>query len=167
MFGPYQKIPATSNPPGAKISVDGEVKGNTPLNLHLKKTKSHVIRIEKEGYNPLEIKIRQESSSEGGWAMLGNFAAGVAVGVVLMEGLVTSWSNHDGHLFFPLFVGGMCLIGFMGFDYIGGGLYELHPAELQITLTPIEGQAKTDFIVISAERLNKIKWIRIKCSESR
>jgi hypothetical protein len=124
-----------------------------------------VIRIEKEGYNPLEIKIRQESSSKGGLAMLGNFAAGTAVGIVLAEGLITSW--HESNLFIPLFIGGMCLVGFMGLDYIGGGLYELHPAELQITLTPIEGQAKTDFIVINVGHLNKIKWIRIKCSESR
>ena len=36
-FRTSQKIPVTSNPSGAKIIVDGEERGYTPLNLKLKK----------------------------------------------------------------------------------------------------------------------------------
>ena len=53
--GSSQGIPVTSAPMGAKIIVDGEEIGNTPLNLRLKRKRSYVIRIEKQGYNPVEI----------------------------------------------------------------------------------------------------------------
>lgn len=55
--GTRQKIPVTSNPQGAKIIVDGEEMGYAPLNLKLKRKKNHIMRIEKEGFNPLEIRI--------------------------------------------------------------------------------------------------------------
>ena len=58
--GTSQEIPVTSNPVGAKIIVDGKELGYTPLNLKLKRKKGHIIRIEKQGYNPLEIKIIPE-----------------------------------------------------------------------------------------------------------
>jgi len=60
--GTSQKIPVTSNPLGARIIVDGKEMGYTPLNLKLKKKKGCVIRIEKQEYNPLEIRINRKSS---------------------------------------------------------------------------------------------------------
>ncbi|NIO48916.1 MAG: PEGA domain-containing protein [Candidatus Aminicenantes bacterium] len=59
-FRTSQKIPVTSNPSGARIIVDGKEVGNAPLELKLEKRKNHTIRIEKQGYNPLEIKITRK-----------------------------------------------------------------------------------------------------------
>lgn len=61
--GTSQKIPVTSNPSGAKIIVDGEEIGHAPLNLKLKRKKSHVIQVEKPGYNPIEIRIARKISA--------------------------------------------------------------------------------------------------------
>ncbi|MEW5900761.1 MAG: PEGA domain-containing protein [Acidobacteriota bacterium] len=47
--GTRQQIPVTSNPSGAKISVDGVEAGEAPLLLTLKKKGTHTIRIEKDG----------------------------------------------------------------------------------------------------------------------
>lgn len=63
--GTSQKIPVTSSPSGAKIIVDGEETGHAPMVLKLKrKKKSHIIRVEKPGYNPVEIRITQKTSAE-------------------------------------------------------------------------------------------------------
>lgn len=167
IYGTFKKIPATSDPPGAKIILNGEDQGFTPLNLHLKKTKNHMIRIEKEKYNPLEIIIRKEGSSKGGLTVAGDIlVAGIVAYLVgKIEPSLYEYNNGRG-LFMPKFIWGVSFVGLVALDYLGGGLYELYPAELQVTLTKIEGQARTNLVVITAGQLDNIKWIRIKCSDS-
>jgi hypothetical protein len=164
--GSFQKIPITSNPPGAKIIVDGKVKGNTPLNLNLKKMKNHVFRIEKDGYNPLEIKIQRESTSKSGFTIAGDVIAGGVIGYLIFS---VAYSKNDPHrnLFLPLFFWGCSLVGVIAVDYIGGGLYELSPTDLHVTLTKIEDQARIDLIILDARQLNNIRWIRIKCLDDK
>lgn len=64
VFGTLKKIPVTSNPLGAKVIVDGKEMGYTPLNLRLKRKNSHIVRIEKPGCNPFEIRITREISGK-------------------------------------------------------------------------------------------------------
>ncbi|NTV80004.1 MAG: PEGA domain-containing protein [Candidatus Aminicenantes bacterium] len=52
-----QHVTVTARPAGARILVDGEFEGVTPLALRLAKKPPHVIRIEKEGYRPVEIRL--------------------------------------------------------------------------------------------------------------
>ncbi len=167
VYGTYQKIPATSNPPGAEISVDGEVKGVTPLVLRLKKTKSYVIRIEKEGYNPLDIIMKKEGSSKGGFVRIGTVLVG-GIGGYLLAKIAYSNVEYDNVevLLLPWCIWGLFFSGTIAMDIIGGGLYKLSPAELQVTLTQKEGRARIDLIVINAAQSDNIKWIRIKCSKS-
>ncbi len=165
MQGTSQNIPITSNPPGAKIIVDGEIKGITPLNLHLKKMKKHLLRIEKDGYNPLEIKIKREGTSKSGLLIAGDFIAGGAVGYLIFSMFYSSDDPHR-NLFLPLFFWGCSLVGVTALDYIGGGLYELFPADLQVTLTKIEDPARIDLIILDAGQFQNIKWIRIKCVDN-
>ena len=61
--GTYQKIPVTSNPSGAKVIVEEEEMGYTPLNLTLKRKKGHIIRIERQGYNPVVINTTRATSA--------------------------------------------------------------------------------------------------------
>lgn len=165
IYGTFQKIPTTSNPPGAKVVVEGKVKGFTPLNLHLKKTKSHVIRIEKEGYNPLEIKITRESSSKGGLAVTGDVLAAVVAAFIIGKTSSSYEYDNGDALFMPKFIWGICFIGLVALDYSGGGLYKLSPAELQVMLTKKEEQARLDYIILNARQLKNVRWIRIKCSD--
>lgn len=53
-----QSITFTSGPPGAAVFVDGRPEGVTPLGLFLSRGSGHNIRIEKDGYRPVEIRIR-------------------------------------------------------------------------------------------------------------
>ncbi len=65
-----QSVPITSQPTGAKIIVDGKDRGHTPLSLQLKRKANHTLRIERQGYNPLEIRITRNTSA--GLSILGN-----------------------------------------------------------------------------------------------
>jgi hypothetical protein len=53
-----QGVTVTARPAGARVLVDGRAEGVTPLALRLAKKPPHVIRIEKEGYRPVEIRLK-------------------------------------------------------------------------------------------------------------
>ena len=55
-----QFVSVTAGPAGARVLVDGVYQGEPPLNLKLAKKPPHVIRIEKEGYRPVEIRLRKQ-----------------------------------------------------------------------------------------------------------
>ncbi len=55
-----QHVTVTARPAGARVLVDGEFEGITPLALRLAKKPPHVIRIEKEGYRPVEIRLKRK-----------------------------------------------------------------------------------------------------------
>jgi hypothetical protein len=52
--GTSQAITIDSQPEGAKVYVDGQLRGTTPLSINMKKSLStHTIRVVKEGYAPV------------------------------------------------------------------------------------------------------------------
>ena len=166
--GTSQKIPVTSNPSGAKIIVDGEEMGYAPLELKLKrKKKSHVIRIEKQGYNPLEIRIVRKTSAG---PIIGDLLLGGSM--VFVSGIAFFRSDLSNDL--PSTLG---LVGLIGggilmltspflVDIISGAGHVFSPKELNVTLTKHEGKSQPKIILIDADKLQNIKWIRIKCADS-
>ena len=54
--GTTQHIPITSNPPGAKVTIDGELKGTTPLSVDLERKPYHSVTLELEGYHPYQVQ---------------------------------------------------------------------------------------------------------------
>ena len=166
--GTSQKIPVTSNPIGAKIIVDGLEIGYAPLELNLKrKKKVQIIRIEKQGYNPLEIRITRKTSVG---PIIGDLLLGGSMVFVCGLGYFRSDLSND----LPSALGWVCLIGggillltspFI-VDIISGADHVLSPTELNVTLTKIKGNAQPNFILIDAEQLKNIKWIRIKCIDN-
>ncbi|MQY57129.1 PEGA domain-containing protein, partial [bacterium] len=153
--GTSQKIPITSEPSGTMIMVDGNEIGHVPLVLKLRKNKSHIIRIEKQGYNPYEIKIMKKSSISM-LAILGNYLLAGTVGYISM---VSPTENRD-NSWWPII--GLTL-GLTLVDFLSGANFTLSPTELHVTLTKLEGKSQPNFILIDAEQFQNIKWIRIKC----
>ena len=166
--GTSQKIPVTSNPSGAKIIVDEKEIGYAPLNFKLKKKRNHIIRIEKEGYNPLEIRIIPKLLHKGNTS-IGNILLGGTAGWVLglflarlLEGVRTLWISES-----TTTIGSVLgiLVAYR-IDSKSGANYTLIPKDLNVTLKKIEGNAPPNFILIDAEQFQNIKWIRIKCADS-
>jgi len=58
--GSTQSIAIDSEPSGAKVFVDGQMRGVTPLSVMMDKTvSSHEIRLQKEGYADVNVPMTQ------------------------------------------------------------------------------------------------------------
>ena len=167
--GPSQEIPITSNPTGAKVIVDGKMAGDAPLSLDLKRGKSHIIRIEKQDYNPAVIEISQKSSPA--LSIIGNLVWG-AVGFIagiFGAAIVTEGFEVDRPVAGLAFILGGHILGWgipLYIDSSRGTNFTLNPKELNVTLTKIDGAPQPNFIFIDAEKFQAVKWIRIKCGDS-
>ena len=152
--GTTQKIPVTSNPLGAKIMVDGIEIGNTPIELKLKKKKSHLIRIEKQGYNPFEIRITRKPSfliSFFGNAYLGGTIGGL-LSVLLARAL-----DYEEVGYFGILIGGIAgWVAAIAVDFSTGANYNLKPDNLIVPLSKIEGELQPNFILIDTDKFQKI-----------
>ena len=177
--GKSKRIPVTSRPVRARIIVDGEERGYTPLILNLKKSNSYIVRVETPGYNPLEMRISRKVSNSLPLSILGNM---VTLGLPCM--IVAGFFIGDPELLLPFSyiyakeeqlkkANRRALIGFVlgtgaGIlvDTLSGANFTLSPKELTVTLSKIEGKPQPNFILIDAEQFQDIKWIRIKCADS-
>lgn len=60
--GSTQKIPVTSTPTGANVSVDGQLAGLTPTRVNVKRKRSHIVTVSKVGYEPEHVYLSREIS---------------------------------------------------------------------------------------------------------
>jgi len=59
-----QKIPVTSSPAGAMVSVNGVPQGITPVEVKLTRTvKNQIVRIESPGYDAVEIRPKRRTAA--------------------------------------------------------------------------------------------------------
>ncbi len=84
--GTAQRVPATSQPAGVRVLVDGKDAGTTPVNLRLLRRDVHVVRFELEGYRPVEVRIIKKRPSLGMtiltgvvWVPVGGVALGLPI----------------------------------------------------------------------------------------
>jgi len=68
--GRYQEVPIASDPPDARIVIDGEVRGVTPMVTELRRNEAHIVSLEHDGYRPAAVSL---SSHSTGW-IWGNLA---------------------------------------------------------------------------------------------
>jgi len=55
--GSTETVQINSNVPGAKVIVDNESKGTAPTTVDLSRKGIHTVRVEKEGYQPIEQQL--------------------------------------------------------------------------------------------------------------
>ena len=79
IHGTRQNVGILSNPSGAKVTIDGQTFGNTPLIVELSRKDNHIIKIELEGYLPYEIILRRKVSA---W-IVGNIVFGGLIGLAV------------------------------------------------------------------------------------
>jgi uncharacterized protein YceK len=79
MHGTEQEVSFASTPADARVTVDSQSIGNTPVMLDLSRKRTHVVRIELDGYAPYEANITRHTS---GW-VLGNLLIGGVVGIAV------------------------------------------------------------------------------------
>jgi hypothetical protein len=163
-----QKVPVTSNPVGATVIVNGAQKWVTPLELRLPRNKKgQVIRIESEGYNPVEIRLQRKMP---GGTYISNFLFGFVTGAVVTFAWAEARREAIGEEgidevpgLIPFWILSSLAFGtiFTVFDGSGSG-YSLNPGDLAVTLTKADGMPRVDTIFIDAEDFQNIKWIRVR-----
>ncbi len=166
----YQTVPVTSRPSGAKIVVDGQEAGLTPLNLKLDKSKDHEIRIEKEGYQPVVIMIRPMYDL-GGKGFVDVLIAPAIIICSALAGMgiwamITSAGKEEPSLGVPE----MLIAGILGM--VPGAVYvasrfstkknaELSPGRLNILLEPTSVDNRAKVITLTPEQFEQLQWIRL------
>lgn len=79
IHGTDQEIGISSNPSKANVKIDGFPIGYTPTMANLSRGKSHIVRIELDGYLPYEFTIIKTTS---GWVW-GNIIFGGLIGLAI------------------------------------------------------------------------------------
>ena len=150
-----QKIPVTSSPIGATVSVNGQQQGATPLEIRLvRKKKGQVIRIEAPGYNPFEIRAQRKISFK---TIYGNIV--LAAGMAVFESEWMDWGNRKRVSI--LDIAGTAAL-FTIIDAISKKGHEFKPTALTITLTKADGLPRIETMCVDADDLRNIKWIRVR-----
>ena len=146
---------------GAKVFVNGKLVGTTPLMLKLAKKRPAVIRIEKDGYNSSEIRIKRDRSFSGS-VIMGNLLLGPLVGFGLAQWLSRDhdWDDHMARRM--LLIAVISTAAFIGVDSASGAGYSLSPEALDVVLTRVNGTPRADMVEIDAARLRDVKWLRIR-----
>ena len=78
------RIPVNTNPPGAKIFLDGRLVGTSPMQLAVDRKDEAQVRVELDGYEPVTIDRDKELNA---W-FIGNLLIGGLIGVTI--DLITS-----------------------------------------------------------------------------
>lgn len=74
--GTTQDVSVSSDPEGARVTVDGNPIGVTPIVLNLKRKNNHVITVARDGYHTEQVSIQKVMSG----AVAGNILAGGLIG---------------------------------------------------------------------------------------
>jgi len=153
-----QHVTVTARPAGAHILVDGEFEGVTPLALRLAKKPPHVIRIEKEGYRPVEIRLMKRKL----WfpIMLGNLLWIPPVAIWGFNPDAQSPGQVFATYFFPI----LSLAAYAGAVVLDANSPKgtvLDPIHLSIFLERDSGDGETSVIEMDPEDFLNIYWISV------
>ncbi len=169
-----QKIPVTSNPVQARISVDGRETGFTPLTLTLERDRNHLIKIEKDGYEPVFIRVQP-----GKRAKISNFER-IMAGLPLtingmffggMIGYIVSPTNRIDHKYASFVIGGALLGAAPGIIIMSRKSQPLlEPAVISVVLRRLpenrSAPHEIQTILLTSEQLRGLRWIRISCADN-
>ena len=88
--GNSSPLKVNSDPENAKIFVNGEYVGRTPLKIHLKGDKHYTIEFRKEGFEPVVRRVHSRIGA--GWIVLDIICGGMPV---VVDALTGAWYHLD------------------------------------------------------------------------
>ena len=151
----WQKVPVTSSPPGAAVFVDGRASGTTPVTIWLKRRAGrHVVRIEAPGYDPVEIRSGRTTNAA---VLLVDVALGILPAWPIA--MVRSLNDKDAH---PLAYAAGFGLAFTLVDMAQGGIYDVKPEAVVVTLVKSGGEPRTRTIELAPEVMRNLTWIRVR-----
>jgi uncharacterized protein YceK len=79
MHGTSQDVGISSSPTTATVTVDSQVRGQTPFIAHLSRKHNHIVKLALPGYAPAEMTLTRKTS---GWVW-GNIVFGGIIGLAV------------------------------------------------------------------------------------
>jgi hypothetical protein len=79
IHGTTQEVGISSQPTNARVSINGEDRGSTPMIADLKRKNNYMVQIQLEGYQTYETNLTRSTS---GWVW-GNIVFGGLIGLVV------------------------------------------------------------------------------------
>jgi hypothetical protein len=159
-----QRIPVTSAPIGARVSLNGTPQGATPLEIKIPRGgKGQVIRIEYDGYDPVEIRPERKLS---GGPVIANFLLGFIPAVIpaVAYNMAHDEDPNVASMSFLIWGAGALAVGGLltGLDAGHGPGYELRPREIIVTLAKTKGQPMTRTVLLEPGAFENVAWIRVR-----
>ena len=74
-----QVVEITSNPPNAKLTIDGRQFGTTPQVVNIERGTNHAVKLELPGYTPYEIQLTTKLSNWVWLNVLNGFIPGFTI----------------------------------------------------------------------------------------
>lgn len=131
VHGRSQVITVLSDPSGARVYVNNQLVGSTPMEVGLLRSRTNlVLRIEKDGYEPETVRLKRSVS---GW--IGGDAAITAYQAKYGGQGLNSASE------LPKAVGSVAALSF-GIDFATGAAYKLSPSRVLVMLKPVQVQSR-------------------------
>ena len=153
-----QFVSVTARPAGARVLVDGAYQGEPPLNLKLAKKPPHVIRIEKEGYRPVEIRLRRQKL----WLpiIFGNL---IWIPPIAMWGFqvdAQTPGQEFAKVFFPVLAVAVS-VGAMVLDGASPKSTIIEPRHISVLLEKGDGDGEPLVIEMDAAAVRGLTWISV------
>lgn len=168
--GKSQWVPATSRPAGVRVLVDGAFVGETPVNLKLTRRDIHVVRFERDGYRPVEIRLAKKRPPLGEtiltsivWAPVGAVALGFPIFVIWYSAAKPEgeWSGM-GEAAISAAIG--AIVGWVAgtvIDMRGPSNFDLSPKTLFVEMPKADSPAPAWVIEMDLAEFRQVRWIRI------
>jgi hypothetical protein len=81
--GSHDVLVVNSDPAGARVTTSTGLSGTTPATFTVNRRGGFVVKVEKEGFEPVEVQISSKIHGAGGTAMAGNILLGGLIGAAV------------------------------------------------------------------------------------
>jgi hypothetical protein len=123
--GRMQTIEVTSDPPGARVFVNGKQMSSTPAEITVKRNSTVILRLEKKGYDPFEVKMKRGLS---GWIL-----ADLLWGYLVFRHFRGFAEDVSSRLRIASILAGPGL----GIDFLNGSAFKQRPSRLEVNLSAL------------------------------
>ncbi len=150
-----QRVPVTSDPIGAAVTVDGRPGGQTPVMIWLdRRAREHVIRIEAPGYDPAEVRTGRQTN---GFVFLQDALLGAVVALpIAVYHALTEHNDRYGLAWAGLGV------SFALLDVAMRTTKDVRPREIVVTLIKTRGEPVLRTVRVAVEDLRGPLRIRAR-----
>lgn len=151
--GTVQRIPVTSDPPGARVLVDGRPAGVTPTRIAVsRRIREPVVEIEMDGFRPAVHRLKRRED-------LGAVLLDAALGVAVISVVGRLMRGDEGSLGFGQTMGVFALGAVPGIiDYGNGAAFRFRRSRIDTVLSALRQSQGSVVTFLDSRRVVEVLW---------